>query len=293
MIPLALGVAGANLLGQGLNALFQSNSNKAAEQFQMRMYDRQRSDALSDWDRQNAYNSPAAQMQRFKDAGLSPHLIYNQQTQSPSVRSSSGASAPRQAPAIDLGGVMGQFMQVMLQQNQLSIQEKAIALQEKKIEAADLGNKLAQQRYVQLEKTNPVSLNLTKEELRNKQMQTVTGYNRDNREWTSIALKQDLTNAQINHINNQVNYIKEQIKSQPILRQKMLAEIGRIAHQNDLTDHQVAMIQEQLGLVESKRYRSDAELDFINMRNEWYRQGLTKPAQQQILDWFGKINPFK
>lgn len=30
------------------------------------------------WNMMNMYNSPAAQMQRFKDAGLNPHLIYGQ-----------------------------------------------------------------------------------------------------------------------------------------------------------------------------------------------------------------------
>jgi len=33
---------------------------------------------LEMWERQNAYNSPEQQMQRFKDAGLNPNLIYGQ-----------------------------------------------------------------------------------------------------------------------------------------------------------------------------------------------------------------------
>lgn len=33
---------------------------------------------LEMWNRQNQYNSPAAQMQRYKDAGLNPNLIYGQ-----------------------------------------------------------------------------------------------------------------------------------------------------------------------------------------------------------------------
>lgn len=32
------------------------------------------------WNQQNAYNSPEAQMSRYKDAGLNPHLIYGQGT---------------------------------------------------------------------------------------------------------------------------------------------------------------------------------------------------------------------
>lgn len=34
--------------------------------------------SIEQWNRQNAYNSPEAQMQRFKAAGLNPHLIYGQ-----------------------------------------------------------------------------------------------------------------------------------------------------------------------------------------------------------------------
>ena len=33
---------------------------------------------LEQWNRQNAYNTPMAQMQRFKDAGLNPNLIFGQ-----------------------------------------------------------------------------------------------------------------------------------------------------------------------------------------------------------------------
>lgn len=48
---------------------------------------RNRQNALDDWNRQNEYNSPAAQMQRYKDAGLNPHLIYGQSNTSQPVRS--------------------------------------------------------------------------------------------------------------------------------------------------------------------------------------------------------------
>ncbi|AXH74701.1 MAG: DNA pilot protein [Microviridae sp.] len=48
---------------------------------------RNRQNALDDWNRQNEYNSPAAQMQRYKEAGLSPHLIYGQTNTAAPVRS--------------------------------------------------------------------------------------------------------------------------------------------------------------------------------------------------------------
>ena len=45
-------------------------------EYNREMYDRQKADNLANWERQNAYNSPAQQMQRLKEAGLNPHLIY-------------------------------------------------------------------------------------------------------------------------------------------------------------------------------------------------------------------------
>lgn len=50
---------------------------------------------LEQWNRENAYNSPAAQMERYKRAGLNPNLIYSQQN---TAGSSPQFSAPQIAP---------------------------------------------------------------------------------------------------------------------------------------------------------------------------------------------------
>ena len=46
-----------------------------------------RKNALADWNRQNAYNAPQQQMERFKEAGLNPNLIYKQTNEAGPVRS--------------------------------------------------------------------------------------------------------------------------------------------------------------------------------------------------------------
>jgi hypothetical protein len=46
-----------------------------------------RKNALSDWNRQNAYNAPEQQMRRFQEAGLNPNLIYKQTNEAAPVRS--------------------------------------------------------------------------------------------------------------------------------------------------------------------------------------------------------------
>lgn len=68
------GIAG--IFGASADRRAQERANRQQRQFALDMYNRQRKDALDFWNMQNAYNTPEAQMQRFKDAGLNPNLIY-------------------------------------------------------------------------------------------------------------------------------------------------------------------------------------------------------------------------
>lgn len=53
-------------------------ANHQNRKFSEKMYQRQYEDSIKFWEMQNAYNTPAMQMQRYQDAGLNPHLIYGQ-----------------------------------------------------------------------------------------------------------------------------------------------------------------------------------------------------------------------
>ena len=90
------------LIGSAVTAGSQMLTNSSNKNLSLKMYDRQRADALADWNRQNQYNSPAAQMQRFKDAGLNPHLIYGQTNQAAPVRSVSAETPKNIAPQFDV-----------------------------------------------------------------------------------------------------------------------------------------------------------------------------------------------
>jgi len=76
--PVAAAVAaGASLLSSGGQIYASGKMNKKTRQWNEMMYQKQREDALADWRLQNEYNSPAAQMQRLKAAGLNPNLVYD------------------------------------------------------------------------------------------------------------------------------------------------------------------------------------------------------------------------
>lgn len=58
------------------NIQFQNATNQKNIDFQREQYDKSKSDSNERWQKENDYNSPQAQMQRLKDAGLNPHLVY-------------------------------------------------------------------------------------------------------------------------------------------------------------------------------------------------------------------------
>lgn len=83
----ALAAGFASAVGSGLNAAQTANLNRKNRKFAQEMYNTQKQDAINFWNMQNEYNSPAAQMMRFKDAGLNPALIYGQTNSSGPISS--------------------------------------------------------------------------------------------------------------------------------------------------------------------------------------------------------------
>lgn len=123
-----------NLLGSAIGGAFgflgslasnasTARQNRLARKWARQSYERERQDSIAFWNMQNAYNSPQAQMQRFKDAGLNPNLIYGQSNESaapsppsmsnPQFRTAdwSGLSA--------VGGVLGQYYDLEAKQAQV------------------------------------------------------------------------------------------------------------------------------------------------------------------------------
>jgi len=80
------------------------------------------------WEDQNVYNSPTQQMERYKEAGLNPNLIYGTGTTSagntslPSTSQTAKYQAPRQEynyKPNQLGATLGQFQDVQMKSAQI------------------------------------------------------------------------------------------------------------------------------------------------------------------------------
>lgn len=85
-LPLISNIAGG-MINSGANLAAVREQNKA----QMDLAQYQADQNLKLWNLNNAYNTPQAQMQRYRDAGLNPHLIYGNGS-----ASSGNSSAPAQ-----------------------------------------------------------------------------------------------------------------------------------------------------------------------------------------------------
>lgn len=110
LLSIAAGVAG-NALTAGSNRKI----NKDNINFQWQMYDKQRGDALTDYNMQNQYNSPAAQMARLKAANLNPNLVYDNggaTAQAASVRSAQPGTPSSKPTHYDSTGVQQGLMSI-------------------------------------------------------------------------------------------------------------------------------------------------------------------------------------
>lgn len=139
-----LGVGGS-LVSSGLNQLFNKGSSNKAYQRQKNLMALEQQYARANWQMENAYNSPVAQMERLRAAGLNPDLIYGHGAaglQGGTVGDPGTGSAPVQAPAnFDLLSNVGAGMQLELASKDLERKDQDI--ERAKLENEDLRQDLA------------------------------------------------------------------------------------------------------------------------------------------------------
>jgi len=59
------------------NAAATGAQNRKSRAFSREMYQQQKNDALTFWNMQNEYNAPEQQMERLRNAGLNPNMLYD------------------------------------------------------------------------------------------------------------------------------------------------------------------------------------------------------------------------
>lgn len=97
---------------QAQERAFQMNKELSEYQYdrEMQQWERENQANIDFWNMQNAYNSPAAQMERYQAAGLNPNLIYGQSNTADQVTAASSPNynaTPMQAEQMQGGSGVG------------------------------------------------------------------------------------------------------------------------------------------------------------------------------------------
>ncbi len=95
--------AGSQVTGGILGYIGQRQTNKT----NLRLAKEAREHDVKMWQMQNEYNTPAMQMQRLKEAGLNPNLMYGQGT-------TGNALTPQKAPVPEVGNELSSLAQMSL-----------------------------------------------------------------------------------------------------------------------------------------------------------------------------------
>lgn len=201
--PVAAAItAGATLAGAGANVYASGKMNKKTREWNDKQYERTRRDALADFATQNEYNSPLAQMQRFRDAGLNPNLIYGQSTEAAPIRSSETPAWTPRAPQIDLdaGPTVSAYFDTRLKEAQtdnlraaITVQDQDALLKAAQTAATIQGTAKTAQDVEQAGRLNPFILEAAQENIR--KIQADTQQTMDNNERQKALTASSLTEA--------------------------------------------------------------------------------------------------
>lgn len=237
-------VGGASLVGNALNAFSTGNMNKKSRAFATQMYERQKYDNLNFWNMQNEYNSPAMQMQRFKDAGLNPNLIYGQQNTAGPLTSSDVQkpefNAPRYGDAISGGALsaidaMYNLEMKQAQTDNMKLQSDVIR-QEAALKAAQILDVTASGRRKMFDldfesQLRSTSVDARKEALRQLKVNTDMNIARNMREQVMMSSNLREASERISNLISQQQAISLQNANTIQERKRIIADTRRIKQQ--------------------------------------------------------------
>lgn len=286
---MGLGVGEAAIIGAGINAVVgganayaQGRMNKRSLRYNRELYDKQRKDSLSDWAMQNEYNSPSAQMQRYRDAGLNPHLIYGQSNEGATVRSTDQQAWNPRAPQFefDAGTEFARYYDTRIKEAQTDNLRAAntVSIQQAALLAAQTANTVQNTAKSQFE------LQLSRD-LRETSLQAATANLRQTEAQTTVMLNQDQRNAAMTASNlkeaiSRILKIDQEIISSKIANNLTRAQIDNTRATTDNT---------RASTVQTRATTEKTRVETSNLKMEKSRinailRNLDKDSQLKQLD---------
>lgn len=257
MGPLAAAGVGlaASLITTGGQALVTGKLNKKNREWQEEQEQKRRDWAKQDWDTTNAYNSPTQMMQRYKEAGLNPYLIYGQSNEGPSINSA--APGNYQGKDIDVGeGIrtgIRTYQDIQLQQEQiknLQIQRQNMVLDGalKTLTATKLSQDTTQQA-----KLNPIALDTAAQNLLAMQADHAIKINKEHQEQ---KLRPGVIEAQMLDIQR----MKAENEGKEFSAEKAKQELENLKKDGTLKDLEIALKQKGMSWNDPLWLRALAQL---------------------------------
>jgi hypothetical protein len=142
------------------NRDLQSKQNKEDRDYQEMVTLRQRQWDLDDWARNNAYNSPEQQMNRLRQAGLNPHLVYGKGADNTANMVRGGATQgpqKQEAPKFDFKATSALMAYQQMKQSQAVTDNLG---QQNALIAADTALRQTQEEQVRSQKAGQDLMNI-------------------------------------------------------------------------------------------------------------------------------------
>lgn len=239
----------ALLASGGLNSVSNFISNEQTAHHNRKLYKQQYNDSLAFWGLQNQYNTPAAQMQRFKDAGLNPNLIYGQGNSGNAVAPQVPQEQPMQFRSLELGRGLEKILQtydIEMKKAQIDnlraqndqIKEQTLLTQTQRTRGQfDLGFET---------ELRDVSADARREKLRQTRTQIDLSMNEDERR----AIQ---SSTSVNEALERIATMQERRKAMPLERGKLRADTQR-------TTVEIQRLRENIKLLEQQGVMNDLNI---------------------------------
>lgn len=250
----SIAAAAINAGGQAANNVLAVGTGFFNRMLARKDYQRVRNDNLAYWHMQNEYNSPAAQMQRLKDAGLNPHLVYGNgatATSNQGVNQGKLEHVAVEPPQFDPGSVMGSYFDASMKQAQtdnLRVQ-KTVMEQEAILKAVQSLNTLANTTKTKEETTNIQMLRESTIEAAKKNVEKIAADIASTEANTQYTLSENMRKQEIHPItirtmNEAIQNMKEQRTLSQNQRQEIQHRIQNMVKEGVLKDWEIKLSEQ-------------------------------------------------
>lgn len=243
---------------------------------------------IQNWHMANEYNSPTAQMERYKAAGLNPNLVYGSLGQTAAGNLSSPSSSGVN-PRTNFSGSVTSYMLAAAQAKNLQLQNKNIEAQNKQIEAnirkTDAETTSITENTNQLVEFKP----LRKDALNYANTMAKLGIDRETAESNYYESNAYLRNALLNnqrilqadkHAINIVEKIQRAAETN-----KTIAQTSLIAAQTILTASQTSYYDSATQLNNSKISLTDKQTELLGEQIAYWAERIkTAPHERKAIE---------